>query len=86
MKLVETGGTRQPAGLVPFATKMAEGEVEAFDLAEPAFLMGPAATGDEVRLDLVEAADHRRAHVEHRAADACVLVHAWGSVRPSAAA
>src|SRR6516164_6781488 len=86
VELDEAGGASQPAGLVALAAKVAEGEVETLDLAEPALLMGSAATSDEVRFEVVEAADHGRADVEHRAADAGVLVHARGSVGPSAAA
>lgn len=65
---------------------MAEGEVETLDLTDPALLMGSAAAGDEVRLELVEATHHGRTDMKYRAADARVLVHARGSVRSPAVA
>ena len=86
MELDEASGAGHPTGLFSLAAKVAEREVEPFDIGKPAFLVGPAAAGDEVRFELVEAADHSRADVEHRAADAGMLVHARRSVRACAAA
>src|SRR5262252_2508403 len=82
----ETGSAGQPLSLVALAAKVAESEVETLELAEPALPMSPAATSDEVRLELVEATDHGRADVEHRAADTRVLMYARGPIGSPATA
>jgi len=51
IELDEASDAGQTAGLFSLAAKVAEGEIETFNLAEPALPLGPAAAGDEVRLE-----------------------------------
>jgi hypothetical protein len=49
-------------------------EVDAFDLAEPAFGLGSLETVEEIGLELAQAGEHLGVDVEHGAADAGVRV------------
>ena len=51
--------------LFAFLAEEGEGEVEAFDFAEPALVGGSASAGLEVVFDLVEAWQHLGVDVEH---------------------
>jgi hypothetical protein len=63
-----------------------EGEVDAFKFTEPALCLGERASGDEVGVDVVEAADHDRVGLEHGAEDTSVFVLAGGDVGAPAVA
>jgi hypothetical protein len=63
-----------------------QGEVQALDLAVPAFLPGGVAAGGQVGLDLVEPGHHPGVDVQDGAADAGVLVLAGGAVGTAAGA
>lgn len=56
--------------VLEFVAEVGEGEVDAFDLAEPALVVGVLAALLEVALDLGEPGDHLGADVEHGTADA----------------
>jgi hypothetical protein len=63
-----------------------EGEVDAFELAEPPFCFGELASGDEVGVNLVEALDQDRVNLKQGAADAGMFVLAGGGVGAPAVA
>ena len=58
----------------PLVLKESEGEVDAFELAEPSFCLGEFASGDEVGVDFLEPADHAGVNLEQGAADGRVFV------------
>ena len=71
-------------GLIALGAEKGESEVGAFDLADPALGFGVCSAGEEVGLQLREAGQHLGIDVQHRAADAGVLVLAEGAVGASA--
>ncbi|MGQ4354881.1 hypothetical protein [Streptomyces drozdowiczii] len=53
-----------------FGAEEGEGEVDAFNLTDPAFGLGPRSSGKQVLFQLDQAGKHLGVDVEHRAADA----------------
>ena len=61
-------------GVSEFVAKVGQGEVDAFDFAEPALVLGALAAVLKVGFDVGEPGDHLEVDVEHGAADAGVFV------------
>ncbi|WP_185148977.1 hypothetical protein [Streptomyces sp. Ag109_O5-1] len=76
---VDDGPTEAPPGFVSLGSQEGEGQVDAFDLAAPAFGFGTGPVVDEDRFEVVESADHLRADLEHGAADAPLTELVWAS-------
>src|SRR5271154_6819671 len=72
----------QPPGFLSFLPEEGEGEVDAFDLAEPPLGLCPCPAGQEVGLNLVEPGQHLRVDADHGASEAGVLMLARRRVRP----
>lgn len=73
-------------GLVALGAEEGEGEIDAFDLTDPALGFGACSAVEEIGFELREAVQHLGVDVEHRAADAGVFVLARGAVGTSAGA
>jgi hypothetical protein len=80
------GGAGAPVELGELVVGAGEADLEAFDLAEPAFAFGLGDAGDQVVADLGQAGPLGRVWPEHRAADAGVLMDAGRSERAGAGA
>jgi hypothetical protein len=61
-------------------------QVDAFDLAEPLLRLGALTSGDKIGLQLGQSRQHLGVDLEHRTAEAGVLVLAASAVRASAVA
>lgn len=57
-------------GFLAFTLQEGEGELDALDLSEPPLGLGVGPAGEQVGLDLIEAAQHLRVDPEHRASNA----------------
>ncbi|OEU86855.1 hypothetical protein DB35_24945 [Streptomyces abyssalis] len=72
-----------PLGVVTLCAQEREGEVDTFDLADPAFGLGPCATFQKIGFQLIQPGEHLGIDVQHRAADASVLVLASEDCAPT---
>jgi len=72
--------------LVTFVLQEAQRECDALKFAEPSRCLGLRVPCEEVGVDLLEAIEHDRVHMQHRAADAAVFVFASSGVGAPAAA
>jgi hypothetical protein len=63
-----------PSGLATLVAQEFQRQFDALDLAEPSLGLGPAAPGQQVCFDLVQAREHPRVYLEDGAAQAGVLV------------
>ncbi|QYN33669.1 hypothetical protein K1T35_35100 [Pseudonocardia sp. DSM 110487] len=75
----------QAPSVVSLLPNVAEGEIEAVDLTEPALLLGAFAAGAQVGFELIESGQHLRVDLQHGAADAGVLMRTRGAVGAGAA-
>ncbi|WP_189111645.1 hypothetical protein [Streptomyces camponoticapitis] len=71
---VNRGSLGSALGFLAFGAEEGEGEVNAFDLTDPAFGLSPRSSAEQVLFQLDEAGQHLGVDVEHRAADASVFV------------
>ncbi|MFE4382910.1 hypothetical protein [Streptomyces cyaneofuscatus] len=72
--------------LISFRAEEGEGEIDAFDLTDPALGFRAVATIEQVGFQLREAGQHLRIDVQHWTADAGVFVLTGSAVRASAGA
>jgi hypothetical protein len=76
---IDRGAARASINLGKFPFGAGEADVEPFDFAEPSFAFGLGDAGDEVVADLGESVALGGVGPEHRTADACMFVDAWGA-------
>lgn len=67
---VDDGPTGAAAGFISLAAQEGESEVDTFDLTDPTFGFSVLPPVEEVLLKLVQAGQHLRVDIQHRAADA----------------
>jgi hypothetical protein len=66
-----------------FIAEVEQGEIQAFDLAEPLLLLSARSPGEQIRFQDIETWQHLRVDLEHAASDTGMLVLTRGAVGPA---
>lgn len=78
---MDHGDAVEAEGFILFAVEEGKGQVDALDLAKPAFFLSALAAGMQVGFDLAAPVEHLRIDAEHGAADACAPAQVPDAVR-----